>query len=162
MADQQFLVPGSPTIIHSLPFTHFSSPIPADASSSQLVESYYELYDTAVDAFYSCYPEMLPPYETPEEMVNAISISYNFAMTTSRMAICPRRSEASTIDPGKGGADAAGGADGSVALNGTLLAGTLMVKTKEDWDALRGLDSETRLKKILKDVGVPRQNTSVM
>ena len=46
---------------------------------------------------------------------------------------------------------------GPVALNGTLLAGTVMVKTEEEWNALRGDEGETRLNKILVDVGVPKK-----
>lgn len=44
---------------------------------------------------------------------------------------------------------------GPVAVNGTILAGTLMVKTEEEWHALRGALGPKRLEAILGEVGFP-------
>lgn len=55
------------------------------------------------------------------------------------------------VDPSLGN----GSAIGPVALNGTMLAGTLMVKMETEWDALRGDNGARYLKRILEDVGVP-------
>jgi ATP adenylyltransferase len=75
-------------------------------------------------------------------------ISYNLAMTTSAMAIVPRRNEGAPIKNDQGVEV------GSVALNGTLLAGTLMVKLEAEWNALR--DDEVQLDDILTAIGIPR------
>lgn len=70
-------------------------------------------------------------------------ISYNLALTTDAMAICPRRREGAMVRDGLG----------PVAINGTVLGGTVMVKTGEEWDALRrGGDG---LFGLLKAVGIP-------
>jgi len=65
-----------------------------------------------------------------EVVANVTTLSYNVAMTTSRMAICPTRSEASIIGSRNG--------SGLIALDGTLLAGRLLVKTEEECISLRG------------------------
>lgn len=85
----------------------------------------------------------------------AATISYNLAMTTTTMAICPRRSEGATLlnnvsltKPGPG----------EIALNGTILAGTLMVKNECDWNQIHrhpGL-----LDDLLKSIGVPTHPTT--
>lgn len=61
------------------------------------------------------------------------------------MMICPRRKETASL-PGLG-------ADADVSLNGTILAGTLMVKTEEQWDHLRG-DGEV-INDLLAEIGIP-------
>ena len=42
---------------------------------------------------------------------------------------------------------------GFVALNGTMLAGTLMVKYQEEWDVLRA--EPERLDTLLEAIGIP-------
>lgn len=77
-------------------------------------------------------------------------ISYNLAMTTTAMAICPRTSESARL------ADATSNEDqssGVVAVNGTILAGTLMVKMKSEWDRLR--QNPEHLRDLLRSIGVP-------
>jgi ATP adenylyltransferase len=69
-------------------------------------------------------------------------------MTTSAMAIVPRRNEGASIKNDRGIEV------GSVALNGTLLAGTLMVKLEDEWNALRS--DESQLDNILTTIGIPR------
>ena len=81
---------------------------------------------------------------------NRANISYNLAMTTTAMAICPRTSESGCL------ADVTsneGESSGVVALNGTILAGTLMVKTNSEWDRLRS--NPEQLRDLLRSVGVP-------
>ena len=77
-------------------------------------------------------------------------------MTTSAMAICPRRSNAATLDVAKDDSEGTG-CIGPVELNGTILAGTLMVKTEEDWNELRR--DEGKLSHLLKMVGIPPENS---
>ncbi|KAK2793709.1 bifunctional AP-4-A phosphorylase/ADP sulfurylase [Onygenales sp. PD_12] len=82
----------------------------------------------------------------------AAKISYNLAMTTGRMLICPRRREAAEI-PIEPGAKREFVDAGLVSLNGTVLAGTLMVKTLREWEVLRSRPGV--LGGILGTVGFP-------
>lgn len=68
---------------------------------------------------------------TPATSGNESAISYNLALTDRVMVLCPRRAEGATI------LDATGVEIGHVALNGTLLGGTLLVKNELEWEALR-------------------------
>ncbi len=63
------------------------------------------------------------------------------------MVLCPRLSESLEI---KGKND---DLLGPISLNGTLLGGTLLVKSEQEWDALRS--DENKLKDILQAIGVP-------
>ena len=77
-------------------------------------------------------------------------ISYNLAMTRDVMVIVPRVAEGETVTVVE-----AGGRNevGKLALNGTVLAGTALVKTQAEWDALRA--EPEQLLKILGRIGVP-------
>ena len=121
----------------------------------QLLESYSTLYEKAVNAVHAYHQEKSCVPETRKASANATTVSYNLAMTSSRMAICPRRSEAARIDQRKESTDLEIDETGAVALNGTLLAGTLMVKTEKEWNVLRGQEGELRLNEILTAVGIP-------
>ena len=106
------------------------------------------------------------------------AISYNLAMTESVMMICPRRNESAGISSvpddnrmkdkddyrqndmvrnhyftNSNAATAATTNTGLVALNGTILAGTLMVKFEEEWNQLR--ENPWLLNEVLRIVGVP-------
>lgn len=80
------------------------------------------------------------------------TISYNLAMTTSRMMICPRKSESAwlPIDPIHRNETLEAGL---VRLNGTILAGTLMVKAAAEWDVLR--KQPDILEPVLEAIGFP-------
>jgi ATP adenylyltransferase len=75
------------------------------------------------------------------------TISYNMAFTDSVMILFPRLSEGPQI------ASATGGLIGPIALNGTILAGTLLVKTEEEWQSLR--NNPSKLKDVLGEIGIP-------
>ncbi|KAK7983660.1 hypothetical protein PG989_011062 [Apiospora arundinis] len=62
------------------------------------------------------------------------------------MALCPRVAEGSKIRS-KSGEEV-----GSVALNGTVLAGTALVKNEAEWDALR--EDPAKLLGVLSKIGV--------
>ena len=64
------------------------------------------------------------------------------------MAICPRRRSGAILRHEDDGEKV-----GAVELNGCLLAGTAMVKTREEWAFLKG--DEGRLDRVLRDVGFP-------
>jgi sulfate adenylyltransferase (ADP) / ATP adenylyltransferase len=66
-------------------------------------------------------------------------------MTVDMMAICPRRNESANV-PSSGG-------EAPVSVNGTILAGTLMVKDKVEWDSLR--QDPDLLSYLLSTIGYP-------
>jgi ATP adenylyltransferase len=132
-----------------LPFTHYAFQLPKEPSPQTLFSVYNKLYEAAAAAVRSYISSNknsgleLHPTEG-----GSSPISYNLAMTTSAMAIVPRRNEGAPIK-NKQGVEV-----GSVALNGTLLAGTLMVKLEDEWHALR--DDEVQLDDILTAIGIPK------
>jgi ATP adenylyltransferase len=108
---------------HDLPFAHFARSFGSDPSGSDMLSIYNELYKAAkeaVDAFIATNPEQLALH--PVDGGDS-PISYNLAMTTSGMAILPRRSEGTMLRRDDG-SDI-----GFVALNGTTLGGTMMVSS---------------------------------
>lgn len=102
--------------------------------------SYVRLYKEAV--------RLLHPDESEDEIASEgeAKISYNLAMTQTTMALCPRVAEGATVHS-KSGEEV-----GSVALNGTVLAGTALVKNEAEWDALR--EDPKNLLKVLSKIGV--------
>jgi ATP adenylyltransferase len=132
-----------------LPFTHFALKLSEQPSPETLYSAYNKLYEAAAAAVRSYISSSkgsgleLHPIEG-----GSSPISYNLAMTTSAMAIVPRRNEGAPIKNGQGVEV------GNVALNGTLLAGTLMVKLEDEWNALR--NDESQLDNILTTIGIPR------
>jgi len=127
----------------SLPFLHFSTPIEEEPLSTTLYSRYVLLMNAALSA--ARFPHQPLVQDMPIEKNGQTVFSYNLAMTTDRMAICPRRSEAAAIPTA--------GPDSSVALNGTILAGTLMVKRETEWDILR--QSPCLLDDMLSVIGYP-------
>lgn len=78
-------------------------------------------------------------------------ISYNLAMTTNVMALCPRLAEGSAI------CDDNDVPIGKMELNGTVLAGTALVKSKAEWDAVRR--NPELLQDVLSKIGIPTRAT---
>jgi ATP adenylyltransferase/5',5'''-P-1,P-4-tetraphosphate phosphorylase II len=74
-------------------------------------------------------------------------ISYNLGLTDKSMVLCPRTSEGLSIT------GANGDILGPIALNGTLLAGTLLVKSQSEWEAVQKNDKI--LIDVLQAIGVP-------
>ncbi|KAI9934604.1 hypothetical protein ASPWEDRAFT_44043 [Aspergillus wentii DTO 134E9] len=132
-----------------LPFAQFARPLPANPSADVLHAIYLSLYKTAFVAVKGGEAGQDIPTEGPA------AISYNLAMTESTMMICPRRSDSARIP-----VDAAAAANvseaGVVALNGTILAGTLMVKAEAEWDELRR--SPETLTSVLATIGYPQRD----
>ncbi|BCR90728.1 putative bis(5'-nucleosyl)-tetraphosphatase [Aspergillus chevalieri] len=119
-----------------LPFAHFALPIPTNPSAETLHSIYISLYKVAVSA-------VIEGSENPADLSirdhGPAAISHNLAMTETEMMICPRRSENVTI-PIQRKEEAKGEGvvePGVIALNGTVLGGTLMVKMEEEWEELK-------------------------
>lgn len=149
MATPQSVTKGVPSLKQypKLPFTHYASVLPSNPTGPQLLKIYQDLYKaavTSVNEHVQSHPNDLEIY--PKED-GSLSISYNLAMTTSAMAICPRRREGNMLQQDDG-SDV-----GFVALNGTILAGTLMVKYQEEWDVLRA--EPAKLNTLLEAIGIP-------
>ncbi|RYC62646.1 hypothetical protein CHU98_g3555 [Xylaria longipes] len=125
----------------TLPFAVFTSPISADMNAEERHLTYLSLYKRAVRA-------AVVNVEAVEE--GEAQISYNFAMTSTCMALCPRTAEGARVKDGNGNDI------GKVAFNGTVLAGTALVKSKLEWDALRM--TNTILSDVLGRIGVSPTN----
>ncbi|KAJ5664642.1 ATP adenylyltransferase C-terminal [Penicillium macrosclerotiorum] len=152
--------PSSFQTLPALPFAHFALPLPPNPSPQTLFAIYTSLYHAAVAAARGLDPTLADSAGHPTS--GPAAISYNLAMTTSTMLICPRRQENATVS-----VDLAAAGDvadpGVVSLNGTILAGTLMVKAEAEYDALR--NKPGALERVLRDVGFPKgdeRGTSVL
>lgn len=81
---------------------------------------------------------------------NKSPISYNLGFTGRAMILCPRISEGPKIE------SFTGNPIGPIALNGTVLGGTLLVKTEEEWETLQ--NDSSKLRDILGAIGIPSTN----
>lgn len=131
-----------------IPFAHFGRRFDTEPTGHQLLSIYHELYSLAkgaVDNFIAHDPSMFALHPTDS---GDSPISYNMAMTTEGMVVVPRRSEGTMLKRPDGSEI------GFVALNGTTLGGTMMVKHQEEWDVLRS--QRGKLDSILNAIGIPR------
>ncbi|KAF2000287.1 5',5'''-P-1,P-4-tetraphosphate phosphorylase 2 [Amniculicola lignicola CBS 123094] len=140
--------PGALQQSNSLPFVHFAIRLP-EIARNHLLPAYESLYSVAyktVKEYISANPNTLALHPTEG---GDLPISYNLAMTRTTMAIMPRRSEGSMLRRDDGSEL------GFVALNGTTLGGTLMVKHQEQWEELCA--KPWKLDGILEEIGIPRK-----
>ncbi|TQV94459.1 hypothetical protein V2A60_005501 [Cordyceps javanica] len=122
------------------PFRTFAEDIRLDTSRDDLYATYLRLYERAVRA-------TLEDESAAVATGGRAAISYNMAMTRSRLVLCPRLSEGGAItDPDTGDVV------GKLSLNGTMLAGTALVRTEAEWEALR--KNPRTLTAVLKSVGL--------
>ena len=128
----------------TLPFRHYAISIASSPSSKELHQSYLTLYRAAVEAMRMTEESAERDQAEAKDSMEA-TISYNLAMTKDRIAIAPRRSEAADLPSEDSTA--------SVAINGTILGGTLMVKGEKEWQSLR--QSSSVLDNVLTTIGVP-------
>lgn len=136
----------------SIPFAHFGRRFTTDPTGRQLLGIYNDLYSlakAAVDEFIARNPNTFALHPTDG---GDSPISYNLAMTTEGMVLVPRRSEGTMLKRPDGSEI------GFVALNGTTLGGTMMVKHQEEWDVLRS--EQGKLDSILNAIGIPRESES--
>ncbi|KAL2258500.1 hypothetical protein VTK26DRAFT_8165 [Humicola hyalothermophila] len=158
-----------------MPFATFAEritpPLPPSSSSRgeptrrDLHATYLRLYRRACEAVLGCAAVAGDGSGSGSESVGQAGgeparISYNLAMTRDVMVVMPRVAEGQTVTattPGDG--DRGDGVEpgkrevGKLALNGTVLAGTALVKSQAEWDALRR--EPEQLKEILGRIGVP-------
>ena len=127
-------------ILGGLPFTALGTRLDKDATPQRLREVYLSLYRQA------CAAAGVAAEVAGREEGEA-AVSYNLAMTRESMVLCPRRAEGGSLR------DAGGAEVGRLELNGTVLAGTALVKSQAEWDLLRG--DPNQLRDVLGRIGVP-------
>ncbi|GAB0135789.1 hypothetical protein EsDP_00004114 [Epichloe bromicola] len=135
------------------PFAVFAEAIRLGMPASELHGIYLRLYREACRAVEargrsgngSAVEEEDAPADGPA------LISYNMALTRNRLVICPRLAQGGPVY-GEDGREV-----GTLALNGTLLAGTALVKNEQEWDALR--KNSGALVDVLKRIGLRREGT---
>jgi len=130
-----------------LPFVHFALPYESDPTTDVLHSMYQSLYEAASKAVRKYIDSKSGDLELHPAEGGSSPISYNLAMTTTGMAIVPRRREGTTIT------DRNGHEVGFVALNGTILAGTMMVKQIDEWSTLQ--TGSGMLDNVLEAIGIP-------
>ncbi|KFA63149.1 hypothetical protein S40285_04775 [Stachybotrys chlorohalonatus IBT 40285] len=128
------------------PFWTFSEKISLDISGKDLYATYLRLYRQACRAVATHQGASSATADAPSK--GEARISYNLAMTKSTLVVCPRLAEGAKI------MSTEGDILGSLALNGTLLAGTALVKNELEWEALTG--DPAGLLRVLKGIGIPR------
>ncbi|KAJ8112937.1 hypothetical protein OPT61_g4823 [Boeremia exigua] len=132
----------------NIPFEHFGRRFDAEPTGQELLRIYNELYGLARDAVDRFIAKNASAFALHPTEGGDSPISYNLAMTTEGMMIVPRRSEGTMLKRPDGSEI------GFVALNGTTLGGTLLVKHQEEWDVLRM--QRGKLDSILNAVGIPK------
>ena len=141
---------GRSTTARDIPFAYFHRSFRSEPSGAELLAMYNELYEAAkaaVDKFISSHPDHFALHPVDD---GDLPISYNLAMTTTGMVIIPRRAEGTMLRRDDGSEI------GFVALNGTTLGGTMMVKHQDEWDMLR--NNAKLLDNILNAIGIPRDD----
>ncbi|PKS10389.1 hypothetical protein jhhlp_002140 [Lomentospora prolificans] len=134
--------------VKDLPFTVFAANIEPGLSGKELRDVYLGLYRQACVAVAALLgkEEIADGAET--QTGGEARISYNMAMTRHALIICPRLAEGGPVWDG-------GEVVGKVSFNGTVLAGTALVKSSVEWDALR--NDPMGLFQVLKAIGVPKK-----
>lgn len=126
-----------------LPFAAFAERLRPGMGAGPLRDAYLRLYRRACAA---------AGVDAAGQTGGEARISYNVAVTGGALVVCPRAAGGAAV------VDAGGRAVGELALNGTVLAGTALVRNEAEWDALRGDPSQ--LWSILGRIGLAPTPTS--
>ena len=137
----------------NLPFLHYATKLSPGISAQKLYSEYTFLLRAAICGSKADKVDFDFDKHEPMEREGEAVISYNLAMTTDMMAILSRRSEAAEV-PTRGEPQS------SVAINGTILGGTLMVKDEHEWRTLR--EKPTLLDGMLSEIGYPVSETGIV
>lgn len=128
------------------PFATFEEGIGMGMSGGELHDAYLRLYRKACRAV-AVYQKKKSEGDEEAPATGEARISYNMAMTRSTLVVSPRLAEGADI------AAPDGHVLGSLALNGTVLAGTALVKSELEWEALKR--DQSGFVKVLRGIGVP-------
>lgn len=134
--------------VEDLPFTTFAEEIRPGMAPQELRDVYLRLYRRACAAV----GEFLGKRDVAEgaqaQDEGTARISYNLAVTRHALIVCPRLADGAPVwDSGE--------VIGKLSLNGTVLAGTALVKSSVEWDALR--KDPTELLQVLTAIGLPKR-----
>lgn len=134
--------------VKDLPFTTFAEHIEPGVSPRQLRDAYLRLYRRACDAVGRHLKKRDIADGARGQETGPALISYNLAVTRHALIVCPRLADGAAVwDNGE--------VVGKLALNGTVLAGTALVKDIVEWDALRKDPAE--LLQVLTAIGLPKK-----
>ncbi|KAJ4409650.1 bifunctional AP-4-A phosphorylase/ADP sulfurylase [Didymella pomorum] len=136
----------------NIPFAHFGRRFDGEPTGEQLASIYNELYGLAKDAVDGFIAKNHNEFALHPTEGGDSPISYNLAMTTEGMVVLPRRSEGTMLKRPDGSEI------GFVAINGTTLGGTMLVKDQEEWDVLRS--QRGKLDSIMNAIGIPRASAA--
>ncbi|GKT47589.1 diadenosine 5',5'''-P1,P4-tetraphosphate phosphorylase 2 [Colletotrichum spaethianum] len=128
--------------VSGVPFSTFADKIHCDMTPEELHSVYLSLFQSAVDAVKA----HMGTVDNPGH--GDAPISYNLAMTSDRLVVLPRLAEGATILQD-------GAMVGKLNLNGTVLAGTALVKNKAEWNALKAKNDSVQLLEVLSKIGIP-------
>lgn len=130
----------------SAPFATFAEKLSSDMPASEVHAAYIRLYRQACRAVAAASSR---DTLTDDEILGEgeTRISYNMAMTRNTLVICPRIAEGAKIFSEDGTNI------GMVSLNGTVLAGTALVKNVGEWEALK--KDPALLSQVLARIGLP-------
>ncbi|KAM7196572.1 inositol phospholipid synthesis protein Scs3p [Rhypophila sp. PSN 637] len=117
-------------VARKLPFKTFAERIHTDITPQELHALYLGLYRRACASVSGATAHG----DGTEQTDGEAKISYNLAMTRDVLVVMPRLAEGAEITSPE---DGEGNVVGRLALNGTVLAGTALVKSQGEWDALR-------------------------
>lgn len=123
-----------------LPFIHFAVYLGDHPSPADMLQKYQLLLQAAV-AGINGRVNNVSLENARIEVQGRTTLSYNLAITTKLMAILPRRQESTRVLEA---------AESEIAINGTVLAGTMMVKAEEEWQRLR--QEPNMVQRILRDI----------
>ncbi|KAH8898177.1 hypothetical protein GQ53DRAFT_759460 [Thozetella sp. PMI_491] len=122
----------------SLPFPVFVDWL-SDPDAESLYVKYRSLYARAFAATIGRAP-------TAEELKGPAAFSYNLAMTRDTLVLCPRMAEGAPVVADDGTVI------GQLSLNGTVLAGTALVRTRQELEYLSSRPDA--LRKVLSQIGL--------
>ena len=148
---------GEPGVADNVPFQCFHVRLGDQPAPEELFHMYLGLYHKAVVAVMERRGRQRSPSPKVDVAVNATAseISYNLAMTVNTLALCPRMNEGFNMKAAFDGTEwRKSDPIGRVEVNGTILAGTLMVKNEQEWGYLRENKNQRPLKDLLEAIGV--------
>lgn len=138
---------GASAAVKGLPFRTFAERIHPGIPARELHDIYLRLYRRACAAVRRATNGQLDEAEYEQQTEGEAKISYNMAMTRNVLVIMPRLAEGAVItapphpssnsNNNKGEGEGEERVIGKLALNGTVLAGTALVKSQAEWDFLR-------------------------
>ena len=131
----------------TVPFEVFWERVSQETDKEELHAIYLRLLNKAHDVVSRFVAQDPGEHELHDTNQGDLPFSYNLGLTSKALMLVPRRRDGAVLCKDDGTEV------GSASLNGTMLAGTMLVKKQEEWELLQrdgGL-----LDRVLQDVGIP-------